>query len=133
MKCHRLHNTRSTLAFSLVNVLIFILPLLAALEFPRNPSKLCFTPNLMLRSGVSLIAAASSKNFALNRFHSPSTRSGATRFFSRRRSFDILATLLGGAQGNIIDGKEHAKVLLAEARVQCDDVFKYAAQHIPRA
>eukprot|EP00291_Cryptomonas_curvata_P015435 CAMPEP_0172151106 /NCGR_PEP_ID=MMETSP1050-20130122/37_1 /TAXON_ID=233186 /ORGANISM="Cryptomonas curvata, Strain CCAP979/52" /LENGTH=294 /DNA_ID=CAMNT_0012819159 /DNA_START=86 /DNA_END=966 /DNA_ORIENTATION=+ len=124
MKCPRLYNAHSTLAFFLVNVLIFILPLLSALEFPRNPSELCFTPNSMLRSGASLIASASTKTFALNRFYFPSIRSGGTRFFSRRRSFDILATLLGGAQGNIIDGKEHAKVLLAEARVQCDDVFK---------
>jgi hypothetical protein len=116
-----------------VNVLIFILPLVSALNFPQNPSELCFAPNFMLRCGASLIAVASARRFTLNRLYSPSIRPGGARFYSRRRSLDILATLLGGAKGNVIDGKEHAKVLLAEARVQCDDVYKYASQRISRA
>ena len=116
----------------LINVqfLNFMIPFVCPLKqhFPGT-CQLGFATSAMLRLRASCMAGATPKQWRGTRLGRSGFRLGATRSFRTIQSLELLTAVITGANANVISGKDLAKVLLAEARDQCEEFYRYCVSY----
>ena len=106
-----------------MHLLHFVVPFASSLNHGWGHHS-CGLAKAMLRLSASCVSGA--HKFKLNRLSVRRFGSGSAPSLLSPRNFELLTAVLSGVEGNVINGKEHSKVLLAEARDECEELYKYA-------
>jgi hypothetical protein len=126
MRCLSFRNSIFGLIFINLQVFNFILPLSYSLN-PGMPgsSQLGFATNTMLRLREFCTTTSFPSCFKPHKVGRLHSRFGGSHSLRTIRSLEFLTAVMTGVNANVINGKEISKTMLAEARIQCDEIHRY--------